>query len=117
MKTDVMKRLIPIVIFALVIGCVGPGKLTPQTGEKATQAVTVAQGLLHALDGFYGDLLKLKIVPDYTVHATRALAMADSAAAQLRAVIAGATVTDAELNVLAGKVDGAEAVKAALEQK
>ena len=65
---------------------------------------------MHVLDKTYGDLLKLKLVPDYTVEATRALAIADAAAVVLRGVIAGATVTDEQLNIAAGQVDGARAI-------
>ena len=78
----------------------------------ATNAVTVATGLLHVLDGFYGDLLDLKLVPvDYTIEATRALSIADAAAAVLKSRLSpGPTVTDEQLNVAAGQVDGARAI-------
>jgi hypothetical protein len=100
----------------IIYGCAGIGKFTPKGAQIATKAVTVAQGLLHALDGFYSDLLTLKVVPDYNVQAVRALSMADMAAATLRAVIAGATVTDEQLNIAAGQVDGAKAILTLKEQ-
>ena len=78
---------------------------------QATNAVNVATGLLHVLDGFYGDLLALKAVPGgFRTEATRALSIADAAAAILKDVIAGATVTDEQLNLVAGQVDGARAI-------
>lgn len=95
---------------SLIYGCAGVGKFTPQGAALANNAVTVAQGLLHALDGFYGDLQTMQLVPDYTREATQALSIADLAALALRQVIDGATVTDAQLNVAAGQVAGAEAI-------
>ena len=94
----------------LALGCASVGKFTPEGAQVATNAVNVATGLLKALDGFYGDLLTLKLVPDYRVQATRALSMADDAAKTLRAVIAGATVTDQQLNIAAGQVDGSRLI-------
>lgn len=102
---------IPILFWSMVIyGCASFGTFTPKGASIANNAVTVATGLLHALDGFYGDLLGLKMVPDYTTEATRALTLADTAAVMLRQIIAGATVTDDQLNLVAGQVDGAKAV-------
>ena len=107
-----------MLIWAIVIyGCASVGKFSTQGAATASNAVTVAQGLLHSLDGFYGDLLKLKLVPDYTQQATRALAMADQAAVTLRGVIAGATVTDTQMNVIAGQVDGAKALLPTTDSK
>ena len=40
----------------LLWGCAGVGQFTPQGATIATNAVTVASGLLKSLDGFYGDL-------------------------------------------------------------
>lgn len=97
-------------LVGLISACASFGTFTPQGAAIATNAVTVAQGLLHALDGFYGDLLGLKVIPDHTVTATRALSIADMAAATLKSAIAGATVTDEELNIAAGQVDGANAI-------
>ncbi len=102
--------IISLLLWGLIVGCASVGKFTPQAASVATGAITTAQGLLHSLDSFYGDLVKLKIFPDYTTQATRALAMADQAAMILRAAIAGATVTDEQLNVAAGQVDGARAI-------
>jgi hypothetical protein len=95
---------------AMTAGCAGVGQFTPQGAAVANNAVSVAQGLLSALDSFYADLLNLKLVPDYQVEATRALAVADTAAGVLRQVITGATVTDTQLNVAAGQVYGARAM-------
>ena len=107
-----MKKYILICLTCglLAYGCTSVGKFTPTGAKIATNAVTVATGFLHALDGFYGDLLTMKAAPDYTVQATRALSIADQAAVVLKAVIAGATVTDEQLNVAAGQVDGARAI-------
>jgi hypothetical protein len=106
--------LIPsLLLWALIIyGCAGVGTFTPQGATQATNAVSVATGLLHVLDGFYGDLLNLKLVPGgFTTEATRALSIADAAAAFLKEVIAKNTVaTDAQLNIAAGQVDGAKAI-------
>lgn len=104
-----------VVIVLTIYGCSGAFQFSQKGAEIATNAVTVAQGLLHALDGFYGDLLTLKIIPDYTNQATRALSIADQAAAVLKAAIAGATVTDEQLNVAAGQVDGAMAILGGLQ--
>lgn len=93
-----------------VHACASIGTFTPKGAQIANSAVTVAQGLLHSLDTFYDDLVSLKAVPDYTTEATRALSIADSAAAVLRAAIAKATVTDEQLNVAAGQVSGAQAM-------
>ena len=105
-----------LVVWAVLIyGCASLGTFTPKGAAIANNAVTVATGLLKALDGFYGNLLALKEVPDYTTQATRALSLADVAAAGLRAVIAGATADDAKLNLLAGQVDGAKAMLAEMK--
>ena len=109
-KLTTNRILLVFFITSLVSGCAGLGKFTPQGGAGATNAVNVATELLHALDGFYGDLLNLQLVPDFTTDATRALSMADMAAALLKQIIAGATVNDAELNALASQVDGAKAI-------
>lgn len=101
---------IGILCTILFYGCASVGTFTPKGAEKANNAVTVATGLLHALDGFYGNLVDLKMMPDYTTQATRALSIADIAAVTLRQIIAGATVTQEQLNVAAGQVDGARAV-------
>jgi hypothetical protein len=93
-----------------IYGCASLGKFTPQGAQVANNAVTVAQGLLAALDGFYGDLLTMKFLPDYTTQAARTLSMADTAATALRQIISGSTVTDAQLNLVAGQVDGARAL-------
>lgn len=100
-----------LLLWALTIsGCAGVGQFTPQGAAVAANAVSVATGLLHVLDGFYGGLLDLKLTPDYSVEATRALSIADAAASFLKQVIAGATVTDEQLNVAAGQVTGAKAI-------
>lgn len=112
MKKWELQLVAGLVAAGLFFGCASVGKFTSQGAATAGNAVTVAQGLLHGLDGFYGDLLALKLVPDHTTEATRALAIADTAAAVLRMVIAGATVTDAQMNVAAGQVDGARAILA-----
>jgi hypothetical protein len=90
--------------------CASVGKFTPAGAEQANNAVSIATGLLRTLDSFYGGLLALKLVPDYTQQATQALSIADVAAAALRAIIAGTTVTDVQLNVIAGQVAGAQAI-------
>ncbi len=109
-RLRIKKLLVVVMIACLVPGCAGLGKFTPQGAALANNAVTVATGLLHALDGFYGDLLDLKLVPDFTTDATRALSIADTAAVVLRQIIAGATVTDEQLNLAAGQVDAAKAI-------
>jgi hypothetical protein len=109
-RLSLKKLLCALVIAFLVPGCAGLGKFTPQGAALANNAVTVATGLLHALDGFYGDLLNLKLVPDCTPDATKALSMADLAAGLLKQIIADATVTDAQLNTAAGQVEGAKAI-------
>lgn len=111
LKNTIKYGLLCWVFIALMIyGCASLGKFTPQGAAIANNAVNVAHGLLSALDGFYVDLLGLKMVPDYTNEATRALTMADTAAVVLRQIIAGATVTDDQLNLVAGQVDGARAI-------
>ena len=105
-----MVKLLLIIGLSLALSCASPGKFTPAGATIATGAVNVATGLLHALDGFYGDLLTMKLVPDYTAQATRALTLADTAAPVLKKIIAGQTVTNEELNLVAGKVDGAKAI-------
>ena len=110
MKKWELQLLAGLISAGLFFGCASVGKFTPQGAATASNAVSVAQGLLHSLDSFYGDLVKLKMAPDYRNQATRALAMADQAAVVLRGVIAGATVTDGQLNIAAGQVDGAKAI-------
>jgi hypothetical protein len=111
-----VKKIVVTALFAsiclggLVVGCTGVCKFTPSGEAIATNSVTVAQGLLHALDGFYGDMLTLKLASDYTTEATRALSITDAAAAALKQIIAGASVTDEQLNVVAGQVSGAQAI-------
>jgi hypothetical protein len=104
------KVYIYLLVVCLIAGCAGVGKFTPQGGAQASNAVAIAQGLLWTLDSFYGGLVALKLIPDYTQAATQALAIADAAAVALRAIIAGATVTDEQLNVIAGQVAGAGAI-------
>jgi hypothetical protein len=106
-----------LLLWALITyGCAGVGTFTPKGAEVATNAVSVATGLLHVLDGFYGGLLDLKQAPDYTIEVTRALSIADAAAAVLKEVVrkntAGepVTITNEQLNVVAGQVDGAKAI-------
>jgi hypothetical protein len=105
-----------LLVGLLLYGCAGLGKFTSQGAAVATNAVSVATGLLHVLDGFYGGLLDPKLAPDYTVEATRALSIADAAAAVLNEIIrkntAGepVTITDEQLNVIAGQVAGAQAI-------
>lgn len=105
-----MKRLICCLMIAAIcltsLSCAGVGKFTPGGADKAVNAISTALTLLHTIDSVYGELMRLKLLPDYTVQATRLLAAADAAAAMLKKIIAGATVTDAELNALAGQVDG-----------
>src|SRR5574343_359784 len=98
-------KALGIIGLSLALSCASVGKFTPQGAMVATGAVSVATGLLHALDGFYGDLLTMKLVPDYQVQATRALTLADTVAPVLKAIIAGATVTQEQLNQAAGMVD------------
>ena len=112
MNTIIKTKLLVIILALCFLGCAGVGKFTPQGAVQATNAVTVASGLLHVLDGFYGDLLNLKLVPGgFTTEATRALSIADAAAAFLKGVIAGNVVaTDEQINIAAGQVTGAEAI-------
>ena len=105
-----IKYLVVVAMFLMLASCAGPFQFTPGGAAIATNAVTVASGLLKSLDGFYGDLVNLKLSPDYTIQATRALSIADAAATTLKQVIAGATVTDEKLNTAAGQVDGARAI-------
>jgi hypothetical protein len=112
MKKWELQLIAGLISAGLFFGCATGGGFTPQVAATASNAVTVAQGLLTSLDSFYGDLLKLKIVPDYTQQATRVLAMADQAATVLRGVISGATISDAQMNVVAGQVDGSRAILA-----
>jgi hypothetical protein len=101
----------PLILWALLIGgCATGGGFTPQGAVIAHNAVTVAQGFLSALNGFYGDLLNLQMVPDYTVPATQALSIADVAAVSLHAIIDAGTATQQQLNVAAGQVVGAQAI-------
>jgi hypothetical protein len=105
-----------LLVGLLLYGCAGAFRFTPQGAAVTTNAVSVAAGLLHVLDGFYGDLLNLELAPDYTTEATRALSIADAAAAVLKEVIRQntvgdpVTITDEQLNVAAGQVDGARAI-------
>lgn len=101
----------------IIIGCASVGKFTPGGAQWASNAVTTAQSLLSVIDGgLYATLLGLKNNGMITgnekalVTATRQLAGLDKAAELLKAVIAGATVTDEELNKVAGQVDGAKAI-------
>ncbi len=44
---------IPVIFWSMVIyGCASIGKFSPQKAEKATNAVTTPQRLLHSWDGF-----------------------------------------------------------------
>ena len=95
-------------------GCAGPGQLTPAGVRLVNGAIATAVGLLRSLDGFYGDLVELKMVPDHRVQATRALSIADVAAAALKEIVNGKPADDAALNVAAGQVDGARAILAGL---
>lgn len=113
MKKEELMFWALIITLGLFLGC-GAIKAIP-TPTQAIGAVSVAQGLLHSLDTFYDDLVALKMAPDYRVDATKALSIADAAAAALRGVIAGASVTDAQLNVVAGQVAGAKAILAGVK--
>ena len=94
-------------IALVAYGCASVGKFTPQGAVVANNAVTVATGLLHVLDGFYGNLLTLQAVPGgFTTEATRALSIADAAAIVLRSAISGTAVSQEQLNVAAGQVEG-----------
>jgi hypothetical protein len=110
MKKLELHILAGIISLGLFLGCAGVGQLTPAAATTASNAVTVAQGLLHSLDAFYGDLVTLKTAPDYRADATKALAIADVAADSLRQIINGGPATDAQLNVAAGQVAGAQAI-------
>ena len=105
-----------LLVGLLIYGCAGPFRFTPQGAAVTTNAVAVATGLLHVLDGFYDDLLNLELAPDYTTETTRALSIADAAAAVLKEVIRkntigeSGTITDEQLNIAAGQVDGAKAI-------
>lgn len=110
-----MKKLLIGLLAMSMVSCASMGKFTPEGAAIATNVVNVATGLLHSLDNFYDDLLTLKMVPDYQTTATRALSMADAAAVTLKKAIAGATVTDKELNIAAGMVDGSRAILKAVK--
>jgi hypothetical protein len=105
-----MKKIFCLILVCCLCGCAGFGQLKPESAIKANNAVATATGLLHVLNGFYGDLVTLKMAPDYQVEATRALSIADAAAKSLNDIIAGSVVTDAQMNVVAGQVSGAQAI-------
>lgn len=95
-----------------ISACSGIGAMTPQAAVAVSDSVITAQGFLHALNEFYNDLVELKALPDHTTEATRALAIADAAAALIKSFCAGEYVgnPNARLNEIAGMVDGAKAI-------
>jgi hypothetical protein len=115
MKKSINLILAITSVVCFCLGCSGVGQFTPPAVTVANNAITVAQGLLHSLDSFYGDLITLKTAPDYRQTATKALAIADVAAASLRQIINGASATDAQLNIVAGQVAGAKAILAGVK--
>jgi hypothetical protein len=103
----------------LALSCAGPGKFTPQGAAVASGALDVAHWIIKAADaGLYASALSLKdhslITGNEDVLRTsvRVLSGLDSAVGLAKQVIAGATVTDKDLNIAAGQVDGAKAVLA-----
>jgi hypothetical protein len=100
-----------------VPGCAGFGKFTPTGGAIATYAVDMAGKLLATVDFIYPLFLDAKNYPDWLTEATQQLAVLDKLAPLLKEIIAGATVTDEKLNVLAGQVSGAESKLRQMLQK
>ena len=101
----------------LALGCATGGGLTPQGAAVATNAVNVAQWIIKAADaGLYATALSLKehslITGNEEVLRTsvRVLSGLDSALTLAKGVIAGATVSDKDLNIAAGAIDGAAAI-------
>jgi hypothetical protein len=103
----------------IIFGCASVGKFTPQGAAVASGALDVAHWIIKAADaGLYASALSLKdhslITGNEDVLRTsvRVLSGLDSAVGLAKQVIAGATVSDKELNVAAGQVDGAKAILA-----
>lgn len=107
-----MKKItsLGVLILCLAIGCAA---LTPAViggVGLAVNSITTARDLLSTLDKFYNSLVEKKTMPALREQATKALAIADSAAVTLRSAAAGGVVTDTQLNVAAGQVAGAQAI-------
>lgn len=96
--------------FGLIYGCTYLGTFNHGGTGTAIHAVMAAQGLLKALDGFYGDLLAWQQIPEYRSEATRALAIADEAAGGLKEILAQKKAREETLTVAAGQVDEAKAM-------
>ena len=101
----------------LALGCATGGGLTPQGVAVATNAVNVAQWIIKAADaGLYASAMSLKdhglITGNEEVLRTsvRVLSGLDSALTLAMGVIAGGKVSDKDLNIAAGQVDGAKAI-------
>lgn len=98
--------LLVLIVGWLVAGCATLGTMT-QTVVGASQSAKV---LLQQLDSYYNKLVLAKTLPTTVKQATLALTLADNAAEELRVVVKGKQITDAQFNELAGKVEGAQAI-------
>lgn len=105
------------VVGMTVTGCMAALKYAGSGLAGAHQAVQVAQALLLTLDGAYDNLLALRADQERQQAATRALAVADEAATGIRQVLQGGAVDDARLNILAGQVDGIQALSKELHNR
>lgn len=97
-----------------VTGCTAVLKYAGSGLAGAHQAVQVAEVLLQTLDEAYDKLLARRGDPERQQEVTRALAVADETAAGIRQVLQGEAVDDARLNILAGQVDGIQALSKGL---
>ena len=119
MKRKIFCGFLLLSCFVLVMtGCMAALEYAGRGLVGAEQTVQVAQGLLSALDELYDKLLSLRdnrvnnMTVDKSVQqsATRALAVADTTATEIKQVLAGKQIDDAKLNALVGQVDGIKAL-------
>lgn len=115
MKRKIFCGFLLLSCFVLgMTGCMAALEYAGRGLAEAEQTVQVAQGLLSALDELYDKLLSLRdnrvnnMTVDKSVQqsATRALAVADTTATEIKQVLAGKQIDDAKLNALVGQVDG-----------
>lgn len=115
-KSAVVLLIVTALCWATVLGCAQGVKYLATGLTNVHNAFRQADALLNSLDTVYAILLANQQGAT-EAEATRALAVADAAAEGLRKVIETGTATDAEMNLLAGQVDGAKAFLKSVEEK
>jgi hypothetical protein len=102
----------------IATGLYGCASLGPVIGgaTMAINAAQTAQQLLGQLDGYYDSLVIAKDVPSKLVTVTKILSNLDQAAKTLQGVAGGKSISDTDLNAVAGAVIGGQAVANKLQR-